>query len=333
MALSQGRPDQAATSFRTSLSFAPDNYSYQLLLAEALAAAGYTEEAINYFLNLWESQPGDGFINLQLARLTRQKGTPQQAIDYYRAAVFGNWQGDGIVRRRETRLELADYLIEQKDLPAARSELLIAANNAPANTKLEATFADRLQKTGDSTDALNYYQRAIEADPHNKTALVQAGHVAYTMGDYSTAHRLLTRALQENSGMAENANERSELTTLLETTGRLLTLSLSQDLSARDRATHLLTASAITKRRFNSCVASFGDPSALPSTLQSLASRWKASDGGTKRATLTLDVSGQDNMTQLIYDTEVQTAAVCGAPTDDDALLLLLANSSRAKDQ
>jgi len=72
---------------------------------------------------------------------------------------------------------------------------------------------------------------------------------------------------------------------------------------------------------------------ASPSILQSLASRWKASNGGAKRADLVLDASEQDNMTQLIYDTEVQTAAVCGAPTGDDALLLSLANSSRAKDR
>jgi hypothetical protein len=32
----------------------------------------------------------------------------------------------------------------------------------------------------------------------------------------------------------------------------------------------------------------------------------------------------------LVYDTEMQTSQICGAPTGDDALLLILAKSPRA---
>ena len=32
---------------------------------------------------------------------------------------------------------------------------------------------------------------------------------------------------------------------------------------------------------------------------------------------------------KLVYDTETQTSQICGAPTGDDALLLLLAKSSK----
>ena len=68
-AMSSGHPDQAIVALRTALSYAPGERSYELLLAQALGDAGHTEESYNYFLGLWETQPGDGFTNLRLARL------------------------------------------------------------------------------------------------------------------------------------------------------------------------------------------------------------------------------------------------------------------------
>lgn len=68
-ALAKGQSEQAIAALRTALSYSPGERSYELLLAQALAAAGHTEEAYNYFSGLWDSAPGDGFINLQLARL------------------------------------------------------------------------------------------------------------------------------------------------------------------------------------------------------------------------------------------------------------------------
>ena len=130
-AIASGHPDQAIVALRTALSYAPGERSYELLLAQALGDAGHTEEAYNYFLGLWETQPGDGFINLRLARLAAKKNDMQAAINYYRAAIYGTWEGDGIVRRREVRLELSRYLIAHHDLSSARTELLIAGGNAP----------------------------------------------------------------------------------------------------------------------------------------------------------------------------------------------------------
>jgi hypothetical protein len=62
---------------------------HELLLAQALGDAGHTEESYNYFLGLWETQPGSGFINLRLARLAAKKNDMQAAINYYRAAIYG----------------------------------------------------------------------------------------------------------------------------------------------------------------------------------------------------------------------------------------------------
>src|SRR6185437_15818288 len=92
-ALRAGKPEEAIMALRTGLSYAPETRSYELLLAQALAEAGRTEEASSYFTGLWVTQPGDGFINLELARLAAKKSDTQNAIKYYRASVYGTWEG------------------------------------------------------------------------------------------------------------------------------------------------------------------------------------------------------------------------------------------------
>ena len=103
-------------------------------LAEALASAGRIQEATVYFNALLESQQGSGVINLQLARLAARQGNESQAIEDYQRAIYGNWEGDGYVRRREVRFELINYLIAHQLLDQARSELLVASGNAPRTT-------------------------------------------------------------------------------------------------------------------------------------------------------------------------------------------------------
>src|SRR5260370_5906179 len=158
VAIASGHPDQAIVALRTALSYAPGDRSYELLLAQALGDAGHTEEAYNYFLGLWETQPGNGFINLRLARLAANKNDMQAAINYYRAAIYGTWEGDGIVRRRALRLELSRYLIAHHDLTTPPTHLLLAGGNAPDDVGLALTLAPLLEQASAPHDVLNYLQ-------------------------------------------------------------------------------------------------------------------------------------------------------------------------------
>ena len=54
-----------------------------------------------------------------------------------------------------------------------------------------------------------------------------------------------------------------------------------------------------------------------------------SSDLTINHATLLNDSIEQDAVMKLVYDTEIQTSQICGAPTGDDAILLLLAKSSK----
>src|SRR5665213_3662943 len=69
LALAEHNPQHAVEAFRSALSLSTANPTYELALAEALAAANRDDEAYAYFSSLHDARPGDGFLNLQLARL------------------------------------------------------------------------------------------------------------------------------------------------------------------------------------------------------------------------------------------------------------------------
>jgi tetratricopeptide (TPR) repeat protein len=329
-ALTQHQPEQAITALRTALSYAPDDPASRLLLAEALAQAGHRDEATNYFLSLRDLQPADGFINLQLARLAREKGDVPQAIDYYRDATLGNWQGESLAERRTVQLELADYLLANHDLPAARAELLVAAADQPETTQSDTFFGDKLLAAADPVNAFRFYQKAIELDPRNTEALYKSGRLAYQMGDFPTAARFLSLALRDASQQAAGNNATpslanlvnlDELRTLAANAQRIQELSLSKDLPPADRITHLRTDAAIARYRLAACTSQL--PTATtPPELLALKAQWQA----LSRASFD-DPNTQDALTDLIFSTETETARLCGPPTGDDALLLLLNKS------
>src|SRR5215471_3771815 len=76
--LQSGNPAKAIEDFRSALAFQPDNDEYQLSLGHSLEAAGRYDEAESYLLNLWERQPQDGMVNLQLARLAAHRRLSNQ---------------------------------------------------------------------------------------------------------------------------------------------------------------------------------------------------------------------------------------------------------------
>jgi|HubBroStandDraft_6_1064221.scaffolds.fasta_scaffold229146_2 predicted TPR repeat methyltransferase len=184
-ALSRGDAEGAVRDLRISLSYAPEKTSSELLLAEALAQAHHPDQATAYFLGLLDEQPADGFLNLQLARLSRQRKDTQPAIRYYRAAAVGNWSGDSMMERFHAQLELADYLTELGDLRSARAELLVAAADAPEDAAAAARIGQRFERANDLQDALKFYEKALKLDPKDTDALNGARRVMDEIGEAS----------------------------------------------------------------------------------------------------------------------------------------------------
>ncbi len=329
--INAGQPEQAIIALRTALSYAPGQRNYELLLAQALGDAGHTEESYNYFLGLWETEPGSGLINLSLARIAAKKNDAQAAIRYYRASIYGTWEGDGTVRRREVRLELSRYLLARHDLSSARTELLIAGGNAPDDTAIALTLAPLLEQANAPRDALNYYQKVLAQEPKNETALEAAARLEYESGHFDEAHRLMEQTIREQETAASNQETiNSGEKVILDNSARILALAPLKKLPNNERVARILKARELAKKRFDTCNAQVSTASGLSSPLQDLRTKWTSKEATLNRDFLLNDPTEQDATMLLVFDTETQTAKICGAPTGDDALLLLLARTPKA---
>ena len=122
--LKDGHFDRAVGDFRAALLYSRDNYDYQLNFAQALIGLKRTDEAYAYLINLWEREPENGLVNLELARIAAQKGQTEQALRYYHNVIYATWPSDQEVERRDTRLELIEYLLRNKAKAQAQSELI-----------------------------------------------------------------------------------------------------------------------------------------------------------------------------------------------------------------
>jgi Tfp pilus assembly protein PilF len=333
-ALTQGRPRDAIAALRTALSYRPGERGDELLLAQALGDDGRTDEATNYFLNLWDAQPGDGFINLQLARLARRRPNEHQAaIEYYRASIYGSWNGDGTVHRREVRLELANYLIDLKQLPAAQAELLIAAGNAPAVPAIQIALGDAMLRAADPSNASRQYERAFAEDPRNAVAYEKAGRLAYQLGDYEHARDWLERGLRESAGAPGSAAEpEGDTASLLKNAERILLLDPARAATDDGRVTRLLDNQRTASKRLDACGKQWMNLAgqiSLPDELPVLTAQWAAASKSASRSALVHGPSLQATLQDLIDSTETLTAKLCGPPQGDDALLLLLAKQHK----
>jgi Tfp pilus assembly protein PilF len=329
--INAGQPEQAIVALRTALSYAPGQRNYELLLAQALGDAGHTEESYNYFLGLWETEPGSGLINLSLARIAAKKNDAQAAIRYYRASIYGTWEGDGTVRRREVRLELSRYLLARHDLSSARTELLIAGGNAPDDTAIALTLAPLLEQANAPRDALNYYQKVLAQEPTNQTALQAAARLEYESGHFDEAHRLMEQTIHEQETAASNQEPiNSSDKDILTNSARILALAPMKKLPNNERVARILKARELAKKRFDTCNAQVSTASGLSSPLQDLRTKWTNKLATLDRDVLLNDPTEQDATMLLVFDTETQTAKICGPPTGDDALLLLLARTPKA---
>ncbi len=235
-AMAAGEPNAALNDLHSALAYAPDDRGLQIELATALAAAGHTQEAKVYFGTLLETEPGSGAINLQLARLAIRQNDAQGAVDHYEAAIDGTWNGDAFTRRREIRLELAQYLMTLHRLSEARNLLLITAGNAPENHPLQLEVAGLLMQAGDAADAMDVYRKAAASRATRLAALEGEGTAAAALGRYALVHQYLTQAVGEPAFARQPQATRDEVRATLGTANGVLALFPADNLSARERA-------------------------------------------------------------------------------------------------
>jgi tetratricopeptide (TPR) repeat protein len=308
--------DRAVIEFRTALLYARDNYSYQLNLAESLIGLKRTDEAHAYLINLWDREPENGLVNLELARIAAQKGEDERALRYYHNAIYATWPSGQEGKRRETRLELIEYLLGANALPQAQSELIALAANLGDDPAQQAHVADLFLRAQDYEHALALYRSSLRSNRRNASALAGAGAAAFELQRYALALRYLQAAVAENPVDKESA-DRLAITELV-----LRMDPYRRHIPAARRDQLVIQAFATAGQRLELCLAQAG--STPPPDLKSLAEEMAKMKPKVTRVGLRRDPDLPDTAMNLVFSIERQTEASCGTPAGKDLALLLI---------
>jgi tetratricopeptide (TPR) repeat protein len=319
-AQSLGQPDRAVGDFRAALSYAHDNFDYQLSLARALRDTGRTAESETYLISLWERSPQEGAVNLALGRLFAREQLFDRTIQYYHNAIYGFWHTDPETRRRDTQFELIRYLVDDRAYPQAQAELITMASASPHDPGLQVRIAQLFAQAQDYDHALAQFQEVLRTDHENKAALNGAAQAAFHLGRYRTAQTYLQDALRSDS---ENAQAAQSL--------KIASLVLQVDPYARrisdgERYHRLRAAFQAAGARLDDCAKSKGmdlSPTSPSVGMPALKAQWVETEQKLIRSHPRNSVVLDDVM-DLVFQIEQQTQALCGTPEGLDQALVLL---------
>jgi len=309
----------AVMEFRTALLYSRDDYNYQLNLAEALIGLRHTGEASAYLLNLWDREPEDGLVNLELARISAQQGDTKQAVRHYHDAVYAAWPRDQDEQRRDARFELIQLFLRINARAQAQAELIGLAENVGDDATQQQRIGDLFLRAEDAQHALNAYQVALRSDPQNASALAGAGHAAFELHRYAEAQNYLQQAVAKNPQDSQSAG-------LLQTTDMVLRMDpFRRGISAGERSRTVVEAFAIAGQRLKACaIPNNAVPGGAPAAT-SVGDEWAGLKPKVTEQKLRGNPELVDSATDLVFRIERQANVFCGTPAGPDLALLLIA--------
>ena len=312
------RFDRAVAEFRAALVYSRDNYSYQLNLAEALLGRKQTNEAQAYLVTLWDRQPEDGLVNLELARIAAQRGETEQALRYYHNAIYATWPDDEEVQRRDARLELIEFLLRNNAKTQAQAELIALAANLGEDPAQQTHVGDLFVRAQDYEHALAAYRVALKSNRHDAAAQAGAGLAAFELARYPLAYRYLQAAVVSEPGDAQSAAR-------LKTTELVLQMDpFQRQISAAQRSRIVIEAFAAAGERLKACSVE-QNSSSLTAPQPSSAESWAKMKPRVTPAGLRRNPDLVEAAMDLVFNIERQTSATCGSPSGTDEALLLIA--------
>ena len=304
----------AVADFRTALLYNRDNYSYQLSLAQALLGLRRTDEAYAYLINLWDRQPENGVVNLELARIAAGKGDTWRALRFYHNAIYATWPGDEEAESRNAHFELIEYLLGIHADTQAQAELIAIDANLSEASPLQEQLGKLFLKAQDNQHAFAAFHRALREKRRDGPALAGAGMAAYGLGHYLAARRYLDEALQISPDDQQSAE-------WLRRTESVLTLDpYQQQVRAAERDRMAIQGFTVAGSRLKSCAAT-GEAAAI----EGLRKNWADLKSQISPGALRRDPDLFNQTMNLTFSIERQTSRICGPGSDDDQALLLIA--------
>jgi tetratricopeptide (TPR) repeat protein len=323
--LNSGNYKIAILEFRTALQYSRDNDDYQLSLAQALLGMNRTDEAYAYLINLWDRQPENGVVNLELARIAVAKNQTESVLRFYHNAIYAPWPGDRETERRKARLELIDYLLRNNARTQAESEMIAIEANTGDDAGKQTQLGELFLRVQDNGRALAAFRESLKLDKENPAAEAGAGVAAFNLGMYPAAGRYLEEAAAATPGDTASA-------ALLRTTQIVLRLDPYQpQISSTERNHIVVDAFDTAGDRLKSCGAL--DSSQAPeraetqdASTQSLADRWTTLKPQITEGGLRSDPDLVNTAMNLAFQIEGQAATGCATVTESDKALQLMAN-------
>jgi predicted Zn-dependent protease len=311
-----GHVPEAIHAFRAALDLAPDNSLYQLGLAKALMAGGRNAEALPYLEILWDQQPENGEVNLELARNYAASGDTEQAIRHYQNAIYAVWRSDPDANRRTVRFELIRYLIAHGAKTQANAELVALAGNLPEDTTLRSQVAALFLDTKDYARALSQYERVLRINSQSEDALTGAGQAAFQLGQFATAQKYLSEAVRQNPNDAELAANLNIATAVRATD------PFDRRISESERKARVLDAFHVASKRLQNCASSINERGQLQELVQRQAAMQSEANALLQKSGLSIPIM------DLVFEIEEATQKVCEAPTGKNLALSLLSKHS-----
>jgi tetratricopeptide (TPR) repeat protein len=328
-ALKAGQPALAINFFRSALSFNHDYPVALLNLAESLMAENRLDEAESYLHTLWDRQPQDGTVNVELARLAARRHQTTEALRYYHNAIYGIWANDPVPNRIATRFELINFLLKQNADTPAESELIAMEAGLPQDAQLHTKVAQLFLSIGDNRSAESEFLQALKLDRNDEAAAAGAGKAAFNQGHYRTAILYLDAALAKSSHDQQTRDMLDTARLVLENDPFL------RNLSALERQERILKTYRVATSRLDSCLKAQSvnaNPEAADSqgaqrsvpALQNLVTRERQLRSQMQPAMLTKNPELPAAAMSFVFDVEEQTAPLCGEPSGIDQALLLV---------
>jgi CIC family chloride channel protein len=206
--------DNAIEQYRDALSISHSSQN-RLALALALVKAGHPDEATIYLKDLLRNDPTNGEANLGMARVAKQAGGIDEAVGYYRHAIYGAWPANAAGRRIQARLELIRTLGKAGRRQQAQAELLSMLTVMPADFAVKRQAALLAVEYALPKEAASLFRDLTQHDAQDQQAWAGLGEAEYALADYAAARDALAAARQLNPNDTEVAKRLDAATQIL----------------------------------------------------------------------------------------------------------------------
>ena len=184
----------AVGRYRDALLYSPDSLRYRLGLAEALFALGLYPETENHLLEIRATDPTSGIVNHMLGRLAAQADRTDEAISFYRTAIYGQWANQADQMRVGVRYDLIDLLEKTNRKQQLTVELLDLIEIVPNDRALKFQLAGLLLTTGVYDQSNTIFRELLANSPKDRLVILGIAECEFNLTNYLTARTYFSRA-------------------------------------------------------------------------------------------------------------------------------------------